>query len=118
MKKAAKKTTKLTKTQKVERLKKLLVKACNTHIKAGGKVVSGTFHNKKGCCPIYCATKTDGDGNFRLALEEKLGFKLTDINLFDFMSGFDYPSTSGTWKTNAETKLGQALRKKYVKEKK
>lgn len=115
MKKAAKKTTKLTKTQKVERLKKLLVKACNAHIKAGGKIVTGAFRNKKGCCPIYCATKTGNVGNFKLVLEEKLGFSLSNIDLFAFIDGFD---STHTWRANAESKLGKALRKKYIKEKK
>lgn len=109
MKKTNKPVSSLTKTQKIEKLKRRMILACNAHIKSGGKIITGTFHKGKGCCPIYCVAGS----MLRKDLESKLGFKLDyEIDLWKFIGGFD--GTLSNQNHSLEFKLGQELRKKYI----
>lgn len=106
---------KLTKTQQVAKLRKLLIKACNAHLKAGGKIVNKVFRGADNeCCPIMCATHDDL--SYESVIAKSLGLKENNALsrlLSDFMRGFDDDLQV---KNTAAYKLGIELRKKYIKE--
>ncbi len=108
-------TNKLTKTEKVKRLRERLVKACDAHVKSGKKVIAGHFHDTSidGCCPIGCLVGDPVDENYSDALRKKLKFGFTPEDMWAFIDGFDGNSQSihiGA----PEFKLGQELREKYI----
>lgn len=121
MKKTIKRTTnRLTKSEKIKRLRVRLIKACDAHLKSGKKIIDGNFQDTSidGCCPVACLTGTPGskqDYSDVLAQKLKFGFSATDM--WAFIDGFD-GSTKSIYSGTPEFKLGLSLRKKYIKEKK
>lgn len=111
-----KKTTKkLTKDEKIAKLRTSLVKACDAHIKSGKKIVSGHFHDTvDGCCPIACFVGNPADEKYSDALQKKLEFVFPNDAMWAFIDGFD-ANVLSVHKGTPEFKLGQELRKKYIK---
>lgn len=110
--------TKLTKAEKAKKLRILLVRSVNAHIKKGGKLISGGFQDTKGAyCPIGCATIGVKNDGFHNKLAEKLGFKLSEDDMWSFIYGFDnHGSLSLSLKDkNPFVVLGASLYKKYSK---
>lgn len=107
---------KLTKAQQVSRLRALLVKACDKHVKAGGKLLTGVFQAGGGCCPIQCAVGDAVDSQYKQALSKKLHFSVSEEDFWEFISGFDNPKLyrDRHQKLTAFRKLGQQLNRKYI----
>lgn len=105
----------LNKAEKAKRLRTLLVKSVNAHLKKGGKLVSGGFQSENGYCPIGCATLDTNDGSgFESRLSKKLGFRFTENDMWDFIHGFDNTGSRLEGDDPLYT-LGVSLRKKYAK---
>lgn len=116
----------LTKDEKVARLRRLLVRAINAHLKKGGKLTAGAFYRGRGTtsveyCPISCATDNVEGGNYDEVLSKRLKFKLSNKDMWSFIYGFDGFNqhmlsllTNAPGKNNPFYQLGIELRKRYL----
>lgn len=108
---------------RIDRLREVLIQACDKHIQEGGELVAGTFTWDGACCPIECAVGSQihqgSVVNYLAALENLLGFSITDKAMWDFIDGFDNPNDLETrdllGRTTDEFRLGRELRQKYAK---
>lgn len=107
--------TVLTKLEKSKKLRTLLVKSVNAHLKKGGKLISGGFEDRDGYCPIGIATLGVDELDFDKKLSKKLGFRLTDKDMWSFIFGFDGGGKGLLKDKDPFVSLGAALRKKYAK---
>lgn len=104
----------LTEAGKVKRLRTLLVRACNAHIKKGGKIRDRSFTKDGACCPIRCATGAPTVPYTKM-LTEKLKFDFSPDDMWSFIRGFDGDNNNSLYSGGEEYyKLGQELRKKYI----
>jgi len=94
------------------KFKKLLITACDRHIKNGKKIISGGFSSEEGCCPISCVVVNDPC--YFAAMNEKLGTEVPDNQYWDFIDGFDGRQVLPERSKTQLFKLGRALRKKYL----
>jgi hypothetical protein len=95
--------------------KKLVVDACDKHVEAGRKIISGKFKNGHGgCYPISCARGEDDTKDYFEAMNDKLGAQVPDKEYWKFIDGFD--GNDQPKPAHAKSRmyqLGVALRKKY-----
>jgi hypothetical protein len=109
-------------TKTYNRFKALLIKACDKHIKAGNKIISGSFtdddfdDSNKGYCPMTCVLgKPINDGAYFEALNKKLKTKVSDTDYWNFIEGFDGNVMVDLKRSKSRLfKLGRALRQKYL----
>jgi hypothetical protein len=110
--------------KQLNKLRSTLIKACNAHVKAGGKIISGIFADGSvnGCCPVYCATAdvTDDNIGYFDALNQKIGFEISVEDMWRLIDGIDFNSSlpgAVTFQDNNHPLfvLGQEIRKKYIK---
>lgn len=110
--------SKITKAERVKRLRALLTKAVDNHLKEGGKLTSGMFYGDNNtCCPIRCAT---GDPEkidllYEEALSKKLKFNFSEEDMWAFIHGFDAYNSS-KYSKDLFFKLGASIRKKYIEQ--
>lgn len=97
------------------KFKNLITKACDKHVKDGKKIISGRFQNNEGCCPISCVIGYPDSRDYFELMNEKLGVKVPEKQYWQFISGFDASSADPDYVGTQLFKLGQALRKKYLK---
>lgn len=103
----------LTKAEKVKRLRALLVRACNAHIKKGGEILDVGFKEDNACCPIRCAAG-EPVVPYNEKLSEKLKFNFSNDDMWSFIAGFDGHEPDES-RQDMFFKLGVELRKKYIK---
>jgi hypothetical protein len=98
--------------KQLKKFRSMLIEAADAHLKSGGEITSGAFiRSENRCCPIGCVTGTKDNLSYEVMLKEKLGFNITNEEMWDFVFSFD-----GVLRLeNDLTKLGQELRKKYIK---
>lgn len=110
-------------TDQYEKLKEVLEAGCDAYIKAGGRIIYGSLHDKdNGMCPIWAsidreaALKVEGAESIiqraHFGLNKLLGFKIAELDMLGFCAGFDGIANSGGDKM--VFRLGQELRAKYI----
>jgi hypothetical protein len=99
------------------KFKTLLTKACDKHVKAGKKIITGGFQSEEGCCPIACVLGKPKNDEYFKALDKKLGVIIDEEEYWNFIEGFDANEDFDPERAKTQLfKLGRALRKKYIKE--
>jgi hypothetical protein len=108
----------MTKTQ-AKKFQSLLIKGCNAHIKAGGRIISSQFTSdfqKRACCPIGCTVprspSDDIGSDYDTRLSDKLGFEVTKEDFWAFVYAFD--DTTSFEADSLAAQVGRELRKKYI----
>jgi hypothetical protein len=94
----------------IEKLRSVLIEACDEHLARGGTIVDGTFGRKTQRCPMGCVSGSNP--NVYLALKRKIGFRFSSLDMLSFVNGFD--NISFLDQTNPIYQLGQELRNKYI----
>jgi hypothetical protein len=98
----------------IKKFRSRLIRACNKHLKEGGKIVAVTFRHNEKSCPIGALTGPIDESKTRYsdALSQELGFVVTKGEFWDFIAGFD---GSGHHRAPSIVfDLGKELRFKYL----
>lgn len=95
------------------KFKNLLIKACDRHIKNGGKLIHGAFTLSGGYCPIFCVLGGVEDIEVFEALNKKLKDKVVERDYWNFIDGFDGNTVFPERAKSRLFKLGRKLREKY-----
>lgn len=107
------------KNTQAKKMRERLIKACDKHLKNGGTIASGCFSDgDNSFCPITCLIGDIKDvptEELSLKVSKKLGFKVGEFEIWDFIFNFDGSLAVADSTTNLPAKMGQALRKKYLK---
>lgn len=102
----------------LDKLRSVLVQACDAHIANGGRIVSNHFYGtNKGCCPITCVRRLHGyssDISFIDALSQAIGTEIDDYQFWSFVDGFDDRSSPILNSDPELFDLGKELRNKYI----
>jgi hypothetical protein len=100
----------------IDAFKKLLIEKSDAHIAGGGRISGGYFSAGGNCyCPIgiSCKERLNPNNNASYAdlLSSILGFKISDVEMFRFIHGFDGVEPRYNDPLYA---LGEELRAKYI----
>jgi hypothetical protein len=95
--------------------KETVTAAVDKHLANGGILSVGTFGSGDCRCPISCLMvedrpKDDSSGALVGFLSKKMGFGLSDEQIWSFINGFDGSRWGGD---SAMRRLGQEFRNKY-----
>lgn len=107
--------------RKVNKLRTVIIKACDAHIAAGGKIIDGQFtnYNENAYCPIGVVANSRMGWNWpetNIAL--KLDFDFTNQVIWSFIHGFDGIRFNTGINDRNLFDLGRELRKRYLTSKK
>lgn len=101
--------------KQIETFKQAVIAAVDKHLADGGTLSIGTFGSGECRCPISCLMGIDEpeDNSSRALVEhlsKKMGFDLSDEEVWSFIDGFD----GNSWRhDNTMKSLGRELRNKY-----
>jgi hypothetical protein len=97
----------------ITKFKRAIIKAIDKHLTDGGKLVAGDFGGGNTVCPITCLWEDLGSlkGSFDQTFAKKLGIPLTNKDMWDFITGFDFGTPR---KGMPMYNLGTQIRAKYL----
>lgn len=100
--------------EQLAQFKQALIEATDQYLANGGRVAPGRFVSSRSCCPMGCLLPEINEPMF-LLLTKKLGFEVTDREVWDFIFGFDGTRALVDDDSPAYL-LGRELHTKYIKE--
>lgn len=100
------------KPEDIEKLRGLLIEACDNFIAKGGTVIAGSFRNDyTHYCPVTCLVGMPETGGFDKPLSKILGTTLSANELWQFTDAFDGYADGDQ---SPLSRLGRELRTKYL----
>lgn len=102
--------------EQMDKLRTLLIRACDKHLERGDTIISGQFENgPTHCCPIgYLVGYRSSD--MMVEISELLGEHIDEREIWEFIFAFDGKRKYSTFDRDPMVQLGRELRAKYIKE--
>jgi hypothetical protein len=101
----------------VEKLRAKLIQACDDYIVGGGKIITGSFKNTAGQCPLLCLCGYIDSVSMTKEISSMIGGTVSVNELWTIIDSFDHNHSYEYSKPFVAAKLlGKELRARYIKE--
>jgi len=102
--------------EQLNKFETLIIEAVEKHLASGGELVTGQFTSgvDNTCkCPISCIIDPNNEKSYSEQLSDKIGFEITDHDMWAFIYGFDYTGNNPDPKSRLFC-FGHEMRQKYL----